>query len=226
MSPPSPHTMLECMSNIWQSDEILLCFDLMIQAIKTSTNKKHHLSVFLLSPTLYGGKGKQKLLILPQGMRKRRVNALIRSVTMKACHLYLIHRRWTYNKKQQNFILYKNSPSAFRIFDFFIFYFFEFKKIHENFMNFHKLSWALPRPKNVCSNSLRWWCFLVKSSYPCTRICQEIRWFQQAFEMPKFENFENFKRSFQIMKKKLSKSRFFRIIAFFRSPKCITIEDI
>jgi len=109
--------MLECMSNIWQSDEILLCFDLMIQAIKTSTNKKHHLSVFLLSPTLYGRKGKQKLLILPQGMRKRRVNALIRSVTMKACHLYLIHRRWTYNKKQQNFILYKNSPSAFRIFN-------------------------------------------------------------------------------------------------------------
>ena len=148
-----------------------------------------------------GGKGKQKLLILPQGMRKRRVNALIRSVTMKAWHLYLIHRRWTYNKKQQNFILYKNSPSAFRIFDFFIFDFFEFQKIHENFMNLHKLSWALPRPKNVCSNSLRWWCFLVKSSYPCTRICQEIRWFQQAFEMPKFENFENFKRSFQIMKK-------------------------
>ena len=115
--PPSPHTMLECMSNIWQSDEILLCFDLMIQAIKTSTNKKHHLSVFLLSPTLYGRKGKQKLLILPQGMRKRRVNALIRSVTMKAWHLYLIHRRCTYNKKQHNFILYKNSPSAFRIFN-------------------------------------------------------------------------------------------------------------
>ena len=166
----------------------------------------------------------------------------------------------------------------------------KFHEISWNFMNFHKSSWALPRPKNVCSNSLRWWCFLVKSSYPCTRICQEIRWFQQAFEMPKFENFENFKRSFQIMKKnfqtrvflekshfseaqnalmffgqilvplyedlpgdpvipasirnakiwkfwklqkkfsnyekKLSKSRFFRKIAFFRSPKCITIEDI
>ena len=96
---------------------------------------------FFFSPTLYGGKGKQKLLILPQGMRKRRVNALIRSVTMKAWHLYLIHRRWTYNKKQQNFILYKNSPSAFRIFDFFIFYFFEFQKIHEIswiFINCHE----------------------------------------------------------------------------------------
>ena len=133
--------MLESMSNIWQSDEVLLCFDLMIQAIKTSTNKKHQWSVFFYSPTLYGGKGKQKLLILPQGMRKRRVNALIRSVTMKAWHLYLIHRRWTYNKKQQNFILYKNSPSAFRIFDFFIFYFFEFQKIHEIswiFINCHE----------------------------------------------------------------------------------------
>ena len=83
----------------------------------------------------------------------------------------------------------------------FYFLFFWISKNSWNFMNFHKLSWALPRPKNVCSNSLRWWCFLVKSSYPCTRICQEIRWFQQAFEMPKFENFENFKRSFQIMKK-------------------------
>ena len=218
--------MLESMSNIWQSDEVLLCFDLMIQAIKTSTNKKHHLSVFLLSPTLYGRKGKQKLLILPQGMRKRRVNALIRSVTMKACHSYLIHRRWTYNKKQQNFILYKNSPSAFRIFDFFIFYFFEFQKIHEIswiFINFHERYPAQKMYALILFDGDVFW------SNPRTPVRGFARRSGDSSKHSKCQNLKILKTSkevFKLWKKKLSKSRFLRIIAFFRSPKCITIEDI
>ena len=44
--------------------------------------------------------------------------------------------------------------------------------------------------------------------------CQNLKILKTSKEV--FSNYE----------KKLSKSRFFRIIAFFRSPKCITIEDI
>ena len=138
-------------------------------------------------------------------------------------------------QKTTEFYTVQKFPFRISNIRFFYFYFVLILKNSWNFMNFHKLSWALPRPKNVCSNSLRWWCFLVKSSYPCTRICQEIRWFQQAFEMPKIENFENFKRSFQIMKKNfqtrvcLEKSHFSEAqnaLMFFRQIVVPLYEDL
>ena len=79
----------------------------------------------------------------------------------------------------------------------------KFWKLQKKFSNYEKKTFKIAFFENnrIFQKPKMHWCFLVKSSYPCTRICQEIRWFQQAFEMPKFENFENFKRSFQIMKK-------------------------
>ena len=111
----------------------------------------------------------------------------------------------------------------YSIFLFFIFLNFKkFMKISWIFINCHERYPAQKMYALILFDGDVFW------SNPRTPVRGFARRSGDSSKHSKCQNLKILKTSKEVFKlwKKLSKSRFFRKIAFFRGPKCITIEDI